>query len=617
MDSLNKTYILIINNRKYSLIDIVLILVAILCTQPLFSQQLSENAEDFNVKNYKEELYLRTDRDIYIAGEQVWFKVYKINGLTHAPCDISQVVYLELLDKNNFPQKQLKVKTEGNSGSSGFILPDNLSSGNYIIRAYTSWMQNFTPDKFLYKTISVINPFESIDHLKLPTDNKDVISPITDGHLQSIITDNKGNQLYGRFISNESNKKITYKITLEKSGYKSREQVKINISATDASGNPVESDLSLSVAKSAVVNSTGKTSFYSFNRSNDTISRVVGPEHLAELEGHIISGLIRLKTTDEPLRKIDLSLAYVGKTARCQFCKTNESGEFYFVIKEPGINEIVIQPLSSEISGYYVELNQPFCSTFRTYKPALFYLDSNKIKEINNVIVSMQINNIYEPFRQKKAEESKATIPDFYGQPENTIKMSDYIELTSLREVVKEILPNVYTLKQNGKYDFKLINKFRGQPFENKPLVLVDGVPVFDFEKVLNINSKEIERADVINTRYFYSENVFDGIVSFITKKGNLSAMEFDNSVFRQVYEGCQVKNEFNSPDYTEGLMKDNRIPDFRNTLYWKPDLHTLKDGKAEISFYTSDESAEYTVVVEGISIDGKTGFSTASLTVK
>lgn len=78
-----------------------------------------------------------------------------------------------------------------------------------------------------------------------------------------------------------------------------------------------------------------------------------------------------------------------------------------------------------------------------------------------------------------------------------------------------------------------------------------------------------------------------------------------------------QVKNEFNSPDYTEGLMKDNRIPDFRNTLYWKPDLHTLKDGKAEISFYTSDESAEYTVVVEGISIDGKTGFSTASLTVK
>ena len=78
--------------------------------------------------------------------------------------------------------------------------------------------------------------------------------------------------------------------------------------------------------------------------------------------------------------------------------------------------------------------------------------------------------------------------------------MSDYIELTTLREVVKEILPNVYTVKQNGKYDFKLINKFRGQPFTNIPLILVDGVPIYDFEKVLSINSKEIERADIINT---------------------------------------------------------------------------------------------------------------------
>ncbi len=229
----------------------------------------------------------------------------------------------------------------------------------------------------------------------------------------------------------------------------------------------------------------------------------------------------------------------------------------------------------------------------------------------------MQINNIYEPFRQNRPDESKSVIPDFYGKPENTIKMADYIELTSLREVVKEIIPNVYTLKQNGKYDFKLINKFRGQPFENKPLVLVDGVPVYDFEKVLSINSKEIERADVINTRYFFSENVFDGIVSFVTKKGNLSVMEFDNSIFRQVYEGCQIQNNFYSPDYSTVVIKDSRIPDFRNTLFWKPDLHTRKDGKPKLAFFTSDESADYTIVVEGITSDGKTGYSSASFRVK
>ena len=339
--------------------------------------------------------------------------------------------------------------------------------------------------------------------------------------------------------------------------------------------------------------------------------------YLPETEGQLINGMIRYKITGEPLTNTDISLAFVGKSARCHFTKTDEYGTFNFIVSETGLNEMVIQPLLSEPNECYVEINQPFISKFSKYELPSLYLDSSKIKAINNVIIGMQVNNIYMPFRQNIAEPFKYVSPDFYGNPENTIRMSDYIELTSIREVVKEIIPNVYTLRQNGKYDFKLVNKFRGQPFENKPLVLVDGVPVYDIEKVLNISSKEIERADITNTRYYFSENVFDGIVSFITRKGNLEAMEFDNSIFRQVYEGYENQNVFYSPDYNTDLMKKSRIPDFRNTLYWNPVIHTGSDGKAEVEFYTSDESGEFTIIVEGITSEGKTGFSSATLIVK
>jgi hypothetical protein len=524
-----------------------------------------------------------------------------------------------LLDKNNFPLRQLKVKIESSSGSSGFVLPDNISSGNYIIRAYTNWMKNFSTDQFFYKTISVINPFESIDHLKLPggTANSDSAISITVDQFKSITYNMVSKPVENRSFNGDGNNQIRFTITLEKPQFSSREKVKMEISATDMAGNPVETDLSVSVAKSIVINSTEKTSFYCFNTTDGLARRVEAPEYLAELEGHLISGHLRLKATDEPVKNTDLSLSFVGKTARCQFGKTDENGEFNFVVKESGLNEIVIQPLSPDISGFYVELNQPFSSTFSKVNAGKFYIDGNKSDEINKVIVGMQINNIYEPFRQKMPDNKENGIPDFYGKPENSIRMADYIELTSLREVVKEILPNVYTLKQNGKYDFKLINKFRGQPFENKPLILVDGVPIYDYEKVLSINSKEIERADIINTRYFISGNIFDGIVSFITRKGNLSVMEFDNSVFRQVYEGCQTGNNFYSPDYSTPIMKDSRIPDYRNTLFWNPDLHTEKDGKTEIHFFTSDESSDYTIVVEGISSDGKKGYYSGSLRIK
>ena len=601
--------------RLFNLNISVLLFINFFLCQQVYSQQSIDKNGGINTTSIREELIIQTDREVYISGEKVWFKIYQLNSLTHSPWNISKVVYLELFDNTNLPVVQLKVKTDGSSGSSVFTLPDKINSGNYGIRAYTNWMKNWPADLFCYKTISVINPFESIDHLKLPSDS---IVARTSGSLSNVISINdERNRLPEKSASNRGDKQINYTITLQKKEYSFREKVKMVISAADNTGRPLETGLSVSVAKSGIINSTHTPGFSNIYPENVSDRRDSIPVYLPELEGNLISGYIRLKSTNEPLKRADISLSYVGKTAKCQFGRTDGNGEFNFVIKSTGINEIVIQPLSSETEEYYVELIQPFSSTFSKYRLTPFYIDSSKISQINNAIISMQILNIYEPFRQERKEIKNNDLPDFYGKPENTIKMSDYIELTSLREVVKEILPNVYTLKQNGKYDFKLINKFRGQPFENKPLVLVDGVPMYDFEKVLSINSKDIERADIINTRYFYSENIFDGIISFITKKGNLSAMEFDNSVFRQAYESCQVQNDFYSPDYSTEVMKKSRIPDFRNTLCWKPDLHTSKDGKTEIEFFTSDESMEYTIVVEGITSDGIKGFSTAGFIVK
>ena len=147
-------------------------------------------------------------------------------------------------------------------------------------------------------------------------------------------------------------------------------------------------------------------------------------------------------------------------------------------------------------------------------------------------------------------------------------------------------------------------------------MVLVDGVPVYDFEKALGINSREMERVDVLISKYYVSDNVLDGIIHFVTKKGNLGELDIDKSVFRQEYEFMQNKNEFYSPNYSVDSLKNNHLPDFRNTLYWDPDLHTDKTGKASIEFYSSDESAEYIITVEGITSDGMTGTAAMPLII-
>ena len=72
-------------------------------------------------------------------------------------------------------------------------------------------------------------------------------------------------------------------------------------------------------------------------------------------------------------------------------------------------------------------------------------------------------------------------------------------------------------------------------------------------------------------------------------------------------YEGLQLQREFYSPVYETKLQSENRLPDFRNVLYWSPDLRTNATGKTAIGFYSSDIPGKYEVVLQGMTADGKT----------
>lgn len=603
--------------------------------------QISNLDIDTNsVKNYQEKLVVRTDRNIYLTGEMIWLKVYKMNALTGTPSDVSKVVYLELLDSLNNPVSQLKIPVFGASGSTGFRLSDTISSGNYLMRAYTKWMLNYSENQFFYKTLTIINPFKNIENLP--------VHPVSGNGGTGLSVRIENNSVQGK-INNERGDLFNIKVEPDKEEYLKRERVKLNISVTTDSGDPVVADMSVSIIKRSLF-STGNLNYQNElrtissaeyfkadsnfkvldnrlvsylddrnERNRVRLSMGLLPAYLPEIEGQLITGTIRNKTSNEPVKNTDISLSFVGKTARCQFVKTNDKGEFYFVVNDHyGISELVIQPLIREISDCYVDLPQPFCNTFNEIKPGMFFLDSSKMESINNAIVSMQINNIYDPYRQGSHLTSINTAKyDFFGKSDRGVKMSDYITLTNIREVVKEILPDLILVKKNKRYSFRIVNNYPFQPFENQALILVDGVPVYDVENLLNVSSKDIEKIDIITTRYYFSENTFDGIISFVTKRGDLSALGNDNSVYRQVFDGYQHQYDYYSPDYSSDSLKISHIPDFRNTLFWKPDLKSSVDGTASVEFYTSDEPGEYLILVEGLSSDGKTGFKSIPLLVK
>ena len=70
-----------------------------------------------------EEIVLSTDRDLYIAGEQVHFKLYTLDAASGELVHYSDIVYLELLDRQHSPLVRKKFTIWGGESNGIFTLP--------------------------------------------------------------------------------------------------------------------------------------------------------------------------------------------------------------------------------------------------------------------------------------------------------------------------------------------------------------------------------------------------------------------------------------------------------------------------------------------------------------
>ena len=111
----------------------------------------------------REEVFVHSDREEYIAGEDLWFNVYLIDRQSLKPSMNSRIAYFELLNPENRAVVQKRILLDRGFGPGQIIIPDTLSTGTYTIRAYTSWMKNFLPYNCYMKDIKVYNTLSTKD----------------------------------------------------------------------------------------------------------------------------------------------------------------------------------------------------------------------------------------------------------------------------------------------------------------------------------------------------------------------------------------------------------------------------------------------------------------------
>jgi hypothetical protein len=486
-------------------------------------------------------------------------------------------------------------------------------------------------------------------------------SMLGEGISQLTIFNGSGQAVAERLFFKKPSSKLLIKASADQQKYAPRKKVTINLDAKDEKGQFLSADASIAVyATDSLESDNGDIFNYLWLKSdlkgnvespayyfknNDIISsealdnlmlthgwrRFVWQdllkntmpsfEFLPEIDGHIINGRIVDTRSNAPAIDILTYLAVPGRKLHIYGSKSNSSGQVKFYTRDIfGPSELVVQTKFQQDSTYRIDISNPFSEKYSSSGSYDLNLSEKFKSRILNQSVSSQVQTIFAGDKLKTFYPALTDSSAFYIKSDKTYLLDNFVRFNTMEEVLREYVTEVPLMRQ--KDDFTILVRVKPHPNDFprnvEPLILLDGVPVFDSgTKIIKYDPKKVRELEVVAKRYFLGPLMFNSILNFKTYKGNLPDFPLDTRATVMDYEGMQLKREFYSPLYETEAKVSERLPDFRNVLYWSPDVKIDSNGKKTISFYTSDQENKYTVVVQGISPEGKLGSSKIEILVK
>ena len=137
-------------------------------------------------------------------------------------------------------------------------------------------------------------------------------------------------------------------------------------------------------------------------------------------------------------------------------------------------------------------------------------------------------------------------------------------------------------------------------------LIILDGIYLEgDFMDVINV--QDVETVEVLKSAgnlSIYGSRGSGGILIITTKRGSGNYSRYVPGIITATPKGYSYSREFYSPTYDTPTASS--AADLRTTIYWNPVIATDSTGIAKISYFNSDETGTYRVLVEGFNQQGQ-----------
>ena len=440
---------------------------------------------------------------------------------------------------------------------------------------------------------------------------------ISSGINYLVLTDEKGKLLYLKAVNGQTANPVRLEIHTNADRYKPGENVSLTINGF--SGNISEN---ASIVVSAGLKGTyTNDEFNSFDtrlshallliRENEILQnqfmldkllsdKSLSVDDLPDVRDVSLTG----KVTDNsgnPVAGAEVYLAVPGDQPQLHIYNSKKDGSFVFSLNNFHGNKRIFAGSSGK-GSVKIKINSDFApQLYPAWNELSFQKNDNSLYE--KLYINQQVANRF--LSDSVFQSSDGYLPQpLFSKPDHTITLSDFIPLSSLEEDFKEIVQNTRVYKRKGEYHFQVITPEPSRTLDD-PLVMLDNIPVFNYEQLLQIPPASVEKINVINQEYFLGTHMLNGVINVISKKSSLENYNFPAGTIFFNYQTITPSTKFEIPKMVAKQVKPRALPYFANLLYWNAGI-TLTDKPVQLEFSTGDNEGNYEIQVRGITSDGR-----------
>ena len=237
---------------------------------------------------------------------------------------------------------------------------------------------------------------------------------------------------------------------------------------------------------------------------------------VCETEGHIVKARVK-NVTDNHFWGSDIipSMSIVGKQIHYfEGEMVNDSTAVFYTYGVHGRQPLVLSAVSSTGVSLPIEVISPFATLLPKRLPHLvFHYNRNEVEARSLDMQRHQMAIAYADDRPSVYNDTA-----FGTKPDLTYNLDEYRQFLTIREVLLEYVVCVEKKKVNGVQ--KLLVRIEPDRYDNilSSLVLIDGVPVFDIERLLNYDARRIHYINIYGGQYTFGHDIYNGILSFVTR---------------------------------------------------------------------------------------------------